>query len=92
MQERTLYYYQVCAKNGVVISLIPEKSGLFKIMYGEEKLGSYKTPQQAVDDLAGGHTFSPSDGADTSLLDIPSELGEWERKVFARMAGTGTRK
>jgi hypothetical protein len=46
-------------------------------MYGDEGLGSYMTPQQAADDLSGGHTFTPSCG-DTAKLDIPEDIGEWE--------------
>jgi hypothetical protein len=44
-----------------------------------ESLGSYSNPQQAADDLAGGHTFSISSGVDTATLGIPDDLGEWER-------------
>jgi hypothetical protein len=39
--------------------------------------GSYHTPQQAVDDLAGGHTSWPSETGDPSKLGLPSDLGDW---------------
>jgi len=42
-------------------------------------LGSYTNPQQAADDIAGGHTHSIASGVDTAKLAIPEELEEWER-------------
>lgn len=54
----------------------------FQAMLEDESLGSYMTPQQAADDLAGGHTFSPSSGIDTSTLGLPSDVSDWE---FVRM-------
>jgi hypothetical protein len=58
---------------------IAEVNGRFHPMYDDELLGSYATAQQAVDDLAGGHTFSISGGVDSATLGIPDELGEWDR-------------
>lgn len=58
---------------------VAEHKGHFHPVYDDESLGSYATAQQAVDDLAGGHTFSISNGVDTATLGIPDELGEWER-------------
>lgn len=48
------------------------------IFYENESLGSYYTPSQAAEDLAGGHTYTPSCG-DTSRLGIPADIGDWER-------------
>jgi len=48
-------------------------------VFEDEYLGSYNSPQHAVDDLAGGHTFSLSNGVDTATLGIPYDVGEWER-------------
>jgi hypothetical protein len=45
----------------------------------DEDLGNYINAQQAADDLAGGHTFTPSSGIDTSQLGIPGDLSEWQR-------------
>lgn len=59
--------------------LIVERSGRWHVIYEDESLGSYVNPRQAADDLAGGHTFSPSTGIDTSKLDIPRDLEEWEK-------------
>ena len=85
MPDEKIYYYRSFANNGVEISLIPEAKGRYKVMYGEENLGSYATAVQALDDLIGGHTFSPSDGADTSQIGLPDELGEWDKRLFAEI-------
>jgi len=54
--------------------------GQYHAVYnGDEFLGAYSSPQHAVDDLAGGHTFSITGGTDTATLGIPEELEEWER-------------
>jgi hypothetical protein len=53
--------------------------GRFHPIFDDESLGSYVSPQQAVDDLSGGHTFSPSGGFDTSTLGIPEDVSEWVR-------------
>ena len=45
-----------------------------------QSLGAYSNPAGAADDLAGGHTFTPSCGVDTSTLGIPGDLSEWERQ------------
>lgn len=49
------------------------------VIFDGDSLGSYETPMQAADDLAGGHTFSPSAGVDTATLNIPADLSEWEQ-------------
>ncbi len=58
--------------------IVAEANGRFSPMFDGETLGSYSTAQQAVDDLAGGHTFSISGGADTSKLGIPDDVSEWK--------------
>jgi hypothetical protein len=60
---------------------IAEQDGRFHPLFGEESLGSYATPEQAAEDLAGGHTFTPSSGWDTSELGIPDDVSEWESLV-----------
>ncbi len=57
---------------------IAESNGNYHPVFRGESLGSYATPQQAVDDLAGGHTFTPVNGEDTASLGIPEDLSEWE--------------
>lgn len=51
--------------------------GRFHPLFNGESLGSYATPEMAVDDLAGGHTFSATGVDDTSTLGIPYDLSEW---------------
>lgn len=53
--------------------------GRFHPVYDDESLGSYARPEQAAEDLAGGHTFSNRAGVDTADLGIPAELSEWQR-------------
>jgi hypothetical protein len=55
------------------------RAGRWHVMFQDESLGAYASPQHAADDLAGGHTFTPSGGHDTSTLGIPVDIGEWER-------------
>jgi hypothetical protein len=52
-------------------------NGRFHPVFEDESLGSYATQAQAAEDLAGGHTFSPSSGVDTATLGISDELSEW---------------
>lgn len=50
----------------------------WRIEIADEDLGGYPTPESALDDLVGGHTFSHSRCVDTSVLGCPDELSEWE--------------
>ncbi len=58
---------------------IAEIDGRFHPVYEDESLGSYERPEQAAEDVAGGHTFSISSGIDTATLGIPEDLSEWGR-------------
>ena len=58
---------------------IEKQDGRYHPIFDNERLGSYAYALQAVEDLAGGHTFSISSGIDTSTLGIPYELEEWEK-------------
>ena len=58
---------------------IAEHDGRFHPLFQDQSLGSYATAQQAVDDLVGGHTFTPPGGVDTASLGIPHDVTEWER-------------
>lgn len=58
---------------------ISEFEGRFHAVYGDDSLGNYALPEQAADDLAGGHTFSIRNGVDTATLGIPADLSKWER-------------
>jgi hypothetical protein len=58
---------------------IAQAEGLFHVIYDEESLGSYARPEQAAEDVAGGHTSSISSGIDTATLGIREDLSEWQR-------------
>lgn len=49
------------------------------MVFQEEDLGSYHSPEAAADDVSGGHTFSPSSGIDLGELGIPADVAEWEQ-------------
>ena len=58
---------------------IAEMDGRFHPVYDGESLGSCARPEQAAEDVAGGHTFSIPGGIDTATLGIPVDLSEWNR-------------
>lgn len=53
------------------------EDGRFHVIWKGESLGSYINAPQAIDDAAGGHTFSPSDGTDLGELGLSSDIGDW---------------
>lgn len=57
---------------------IGKQDNRFHPIFEDDSLGSYEHAWQAADDLAAGHTHSIRSGVDTSTLEIPSDLGEWE--------------
>jgi hypothetical protein len=57
---------------------IAEIGGRYHPVYDEEPLGSYARPEQAAEDLAGGHIPSIRGGVDTASLGIPADLREWK--------------
>ena len=56
---------------------IKKVNAYWRVLVGEEDLGAYGSPEMALDDIIGGHTFSHSSGIDTSTLDLPTDLSEW---------------
>lgn len=62
-------------KGPVFIGQSPD--GRFHPVWKEEDLGSYHSAVAAIDDVSGGHTFTPSDGTDLGLLDISGDIGDW---------------
>ena len=58
---------------------IAESGGCFHVFYQDEELGNYPSPDSALGDVAGGHTFSIAGGIDTGTLRIPESLNEWSR-------------
>lgn len=79
--DKDIYYYQYFTGKET-IKLMPEASGRYAVMYGNENLGSYHSAKAAADDVSGGHTFAPSDGTDLADLGIPGDLHEWDKKLF----------
>ena len=49
----------------------------WRIEIDGEDLGGYKTPEQALDDLTVGSTFSHSRCIDTSTLELPDDFSDW---------------
>lgn len=67
-------YYRVRTRAGAFELRL--RGEFWDILFREESLGSYHSPEAAIDDLVGGHTFSC--GVDTSTLGISDELSDWE--------------
>ena len=59
------------------VYIVPNQ-GRWHIVFNEEDLGSYHSPQAAADDAAGGHTYTPSNGVDLDRLNLSDDLGDWE--------------
>ena len=51
--------------------------GRYHPMWQDESLGSYHNLTGAVEDMAGGHVFTPSDGTDTGSLGISPDPEDW---------------
>lgn len=82
--ERNIYYYVFQTRRGP-IKIMPVPQGRYAVIYDDENLGSYHSPVAAADDVSGGHTFSPSNGVEFDELDVPSDIGEWKRRIFAHV-------
>lgn len=82
MNSTFIYYYQIGTPAGT-IKLIPQEGGRYAVMFQGENLGSYHSAAAAADDVSCGATFTPSDGTDLGELGTPSDLNEWDRKIFA---------
>ena len=48
------------------------------IIMENDNLGTYATPQMAVEDLVGGRTTFPPSGVDPSKLDLPADVADWK--------------
>lgn len=51
----------------------------WNIVFDNQDLGSYHTPEAAAEDAAGGHTFTPSNGISLDRLNLSDDLGDWEK-------------
>lgn len=69
----TYYRHSTCAGE---FRIAQQPNGRWQAMFEDEGLGSYATAQQALDDLAGGHTFWPSCG-DPSRFKLPADISDW---------------
>lgn len=55
------------------------ESGHFVLRFEDEILGTYLTPQAALEQLvSGATTYRPSNGVDTSIIGIPADLDFWD--------------
>ena len=61
-----------------VVFIGRSSDGRYHPIWKDESLGSYVNAPQAIDDVAGGHTFSPSDGTDMGSLGLSSDIGDWQ--------------
>lgn len=77
MQLKKMFYFQT--RKGVAVIAFSPANQRYHAVFDDEDLGNYGHPQQAVDDLCGGHTYSHSSGIDTAMLGIPEDLGDWVR-------------
>jgi hypothetical protein len=75
---RLTHLYAFKTKVGIFY-ISQSEDGRFHPFFDGESLGSYHSPTAAVQDLAGGHTFSVARVKDTSELDIPYDLVEWDK-------------
>ena len=65
---------------------IVEKNSRFHVIYEDDLIDHYASPQQAAQELADGDvpSFVTSTGEvilDTSQLNIPADLGRWDLSV-----------
>lgn len=51
--------------------------GRWVLMFEDDPLGPYATPEQAADDAACGSCHWPSEGFDPGSCGIPADLAEW---------------
>lgn len=53
------------------------EDGCYYPLWASEPLGRYQSIGQAIDDVAGGHTYTPSDGSDLGALQISDDVADW---------------
>jgi hypothetical protein len=70
-------YWRYATKIGV-FSIMQNRDGRWHATFEDGSLGSYHSPQAALEDLVGGHVDFPDSSVDTSALGLPDELSEWE--------------
>jgi hypothetical protein len=75
MTMRRLLFWQTKVGAFYIVA----NGGKYYPVFDDQFLGSYDDPQHAIDDLAGGHTYPISVGADTAKLGISYDMAEWQR-------------
>lgn len=60
------------------VFIAQSQDGRFHPVWKDQSLGSYPSAVAAIDDVAGGHTWSPSDGTDLGELGISADIGAWQ--------------
>jgi hypothetical protein len=61
--------------------------GRYRATYEGRNLGSYPTPQMAVEELVSGRTLSPPVGIDITNCGIPTDLRDWDFLEARNSAG-----
>lgn len=57
--------------------ILPGQDG-WEAIYGNETLGEFSCPEKAADEVARGLTCPQLTEVDTSTLEIPEKLSDWE--------------
>lgn len=55
--------------------------GQYSVLFENQSLASYNTPEQAAQHISGRDRFMVGDGIDTTSLGIPANLRFWENCV-----------
>lgn len=76
MKMRPIYFFET--RVGTFFISVSEDCR-FHPVFGNESLGSYNSAVAAIEELAGGHTFSASGVSDTAVLGIPADIHEWQK-------------
>ncbi len=71
----TLLYGHPTAKGPVFIG--QGSDGRYHPLWKGESLGPYPSATAAIDDVSGGHTYTPSDGCDMGSLGLSSDIADW---------------
>lgn len=77
-----MHYYAFKTRRGPIY-LVPREDR-WVVLYKEESLGSYHSPEAAASDCHVGALFTPSDGNMFDNYEIPEDIGEWKRLPFRR--------
>lgn len=56
-----------------------QPNGRWLVKLDDDNLGSYHSPQAALDDLLGDHCWANSKGLDTSEVGLPDNLLDWHQ-------------